>query len=68
MACGASKDVIDYLAAVTPILIACFVAWVAFQQFRIGRDKLRLDLCQRRFSVYEKTLFFYHSLTGTIEA
>jgi hypothetical protein len=67
MACGASKDVIDYLAALTPIAIAAFVAWVAFQQFRIGRDKLRLDLYQRRFSVYEKTLFFYHALTGQIE-
>ncbi|MDZ7937868.1 MAG: hypothetical protein U5M53_06140 [Rhodoferax sp.] len=55
------------MTAVTPILIAIFVAWIAFQQYRIGRDKLRLDLYQRRFSVYEKTLYFHHLLSGSVE-
>lgn len=69
MACvNTTKDGIDYLVALTPIVVATFVAWIGFQQFRIGRDKLRLDLYQRRFTVYERTLSLYHYLYGTKEA
>jgi hypothetical protein len=49
-----SKDFVDYVIAFTPSLIALFVAGVAWRQFKLGRDKLRLDLYERRFAVYER--------------
>lgn len=38
----------------TPI-IAVLVAYVAWQQWRVARNKLRLDLFDRRYRVYEAT-------------
>ncbi|HEV2293707.1 MAG TPA: hypothetical protein VGR35_07615 [Tepidisphaeraceae bacterium] len=38
-------------AWLTP-LIACLAVWIAFQQFRVARNKLRLDLYEKRFKVY----------------
>lgn len=32
--------------------IACFVAYIAWQQHRTARDKLRLDLFDRRYAIY----------------
>jgi hypothetical protein len=66
------KDFIDYLIAFAPILaqiiIACFVAWVGYQQHITARRKLRLDLYQRRFAVYEATLAFYQALIDSTES
>jgi hypothetical protein len=53
------KDMFDYLIAVTPIFIAAFVAFIACWQSRINRNKLRLDLYNRRFDVYSKALEFF---------
>lgn len=63
-----SKDYIDYAVAFVPSLVALFVAWVAWRQFKLGRDKLRLDLYERRFAVYERTLAFYNALIGDSKA
>lgn len=64
-----SKDYVDYVAAFVPALVALFVAWVAWRQFKLGRDKLRLDLYERRFAVYERTLTFYNALiAGSAES
>jgi hypothetical protein len=35
------------------------VVYIAWQQWRTNREKLRLDLYQKRFSVYESTLEYY---------
>jgi hypothetical protein len=53
------KDVFDYLIAITPICIAAFVALIACWQSRINRNKLRLELYNRRFDVYSKALEFF---------
>jgi hypothetical protein len=58
----ASKEWIDYIAALTPIVVALFVAYIAYRQWRIAREKLRLDLYNRRFTIFETTLRFYHEL------
>ena len=55
------KDWIEYLIALTPIAIAIFVAVVAYWQSRINRDKLRLNLYNRRFDIYSKTLDLLHA-------
>jgi hypothetical protein len=53
------KDAFDYLIAVTPICIAAFVALIVFWQSRINKNKLRLELYNRRFDIYSKALEFF---------
>jgi hypothetical protein len=49
----------DYVFA---IVLALVLAYVAYQQMVINRDKLRLDLYNKRFDVYTATLKFYQEL------
>ena len=42
---------LDFWKLVT-ILVALFAAYVAYQQFRIGREKFKLNLFEKRFSVF----------------
>lgn len=44
----------EILKAITPLAIAAFVAWIAFQQWQTAHRKLRLDLYDRRFRVIDK--------------
>jgi len=64
MMCECPKDFIDWLIAAIPLFTALLVAWIAFRQYGLGRDKIRLDLYERRFAAYEATLIFYQALTG----
>lgn len=52
------------LKVVTPVtaLIALFVAIIGYNQWRISRDKLRLDLFNRRFDIYLRVLDYYQQL------
>jgi len=69
------KDIIDYLIAFTPSIItaitaatiAFFANSIAKQQHKTNYNKLRLDLYQRRFAVYESTVMFYQVLIGPTE-
>lgn len=45
---------LDFWKLVT-ILVAGFAAYVAYQQFRLGREKFKLDLFEKRFSVFAGT-------------
>jgi hypothetical protein len=63
MACATTRnDVLNYLIAVTPIRIALFVAWIGLRQYRVGREKLRLDRYNPRFDIYSRFLDFYQAL------
>lgn len=65
MSCIAqSKDWADYLVSLTPICIAIFVAYIGFRQAAVSREKLRLDLYNKRFEVYETTLSFYQAISS----
>lgn len=55
------KTNLDWVIAVTPIIISITVAIVGFFQYRINRQKFRLDLYNRRFAVYSKTLQYLQS-------
>jgi hypothetical protein len=46
---GAMNNLPAYLT----IGIAIVVGWVAFQQFLLAREKLKLDLLEKRFAVYK---------------
>ncbi|MGO1073186.1 hypothetical protein [Lysobacter sp. CA199] len=38
---------------IVALLVACLAAWIAYRQYRTARNKLKLDLFDRRFLVYE---------------
>ena len=45
-----------------PAIIAIFLAYIAYQQMSTNRNKLKLDLYNKRFEVYTDTLKFYQEL------
>lgn len=55
------NDIYDWLLAVTPIIISASVAAIGYFQFQVNRSKLKLDLYNRRFSVYEKSVKYYQT-------
>lgn len=60
-----SKDIWDRLLAMAPLLISAVVAWIAWAQYKTSQNKLKLDLYNRRFSIYERTLNYYLAYTAT---
>ncbi|MGC9199093.1 MAG: hypothetical protein ACP5E5_09160 [Acidobacteriaceae bacterium] len=50
------------ITSVATVFIAAFVAIIGFNQWRISRDKLRLDLFNRRFDVYLRVLDYYQEV------
>lgn len=47
----------DFWKLIT-LLLACFGAYLAYQQFRLGREKFKLDLFEKRFSVFSGVRLF----------
>ena len=47
---------------ITPILMAAFLAYIAWQQMLTNKNKLKLDLYNKRFEIYTDTLKFYQEL------
>ena len=45
------------------LLVGGFGAWIAFQQWRTARDKLRLDLFERRSAVVQALREFLRDVT-----
>jgi hypothetical protein len=53
------------ISVFTPLLtplIALIASYIAIQQWRTNKEKLRLDLYDKRFAVYENTLALYRML------
>ena len=44
----------EWFWKVLTAVIAAWAAWAAWQQHRIARDKLRLDLFEKRWAVFEE--------------
>lgn len=53
------KTYYDWVIAVTPIIISCVVAIIGILQYRTNKHKFRLDLYNRRFAVFEKSLEYF---------
>lgn len=49
---------IPYLAPTATLIVGCMVAFIAWQQWRVAENKLRLDLFDRRYKVYDATRKF----------
>lgn len=62
-----SRDWFSYLTGIglpfATLLIAASVAYFAFLQWKTNKEKLRLDLYNRRFEIYVRTLEFYAALS-----
>lgn len=56
------SGLVGLLIAATPVITAVVVAYIAYQQFTTNQQKLRLDLYNKRFNVYDKTLALYAAL------
>ena len=49
---------IPYLAPAATLIVGLSVAFIAWQQWQLARNKLRLDLFDRRYKVFEATRRF----------
>ena len=57
-----------YLSALLTPIIALFGAVIAFFQWRVARNQIKIDLYDKRFAIYEASLIFYQKiLTCTAE-
>ena len=57
-----NANIIAELQAVFTFAIAMFVAWIAFQQYQVAKRKLRHELFDRRYEVYESVRKFLSSV------
>jgi len=55
-------DILDIFKGLLTPVIACFVAYIAYQQHKTNRDKLRLDLFDKRYKIFHGLM----SLLGII--
>lgn len=67
MACGEQSGWLTVVqvgaAALTPI-IALVGGWIAWQQVRINRNKLKLDRFDKRFAIHEAAMTFVAGVTA----
>jgi hypothetical protein len=59
---------VSYLSAIMSTCVAAMALWVASRQSKTNMAKLRLDLYDKRFAIYEDTLAFYQALGGAPNA
>ncbi len=57
-----SNDFVNQFSGYLPVVIAVFLAYIAYQQMRINKNKLKLDLYNQRFEVYASALQFYQEV------
>jgi hypothetical protein len=55
-------EIIPYLAPSATLIVGLSVAFIAWHQWRVARSKLRLDLFDRRYKVFEATRKFLGSI------
>jgi hypothetical protein len=56
---------VEYVQWLLTFLIGIFVAFVGYQQYRVSKERFKLDLFEKRFSVYKGIqVFLTHILTN----
>jgi hypothetical protein len=48
--------------AIVTTLVAIWVAWINYFQWKTNREKLRLDLYEKRFQIYLRVLAFFQQI------
>ncbi len=51
--------------AVATIIIAVIVAWISLQQWKVNREKFRLELYSRRFEIYTAVLNYLRAVNSS---
>jgi hypothetical protein len=59
---------VSYFSAIMSSCVATMALWVASRQSKTNMAKLRLDLYDKRFAIYENTLGFFQVLGGGTES
>lgn len=59
---------IAYLAALLTPIVAVLGSFIAYRQWRLAQNKLKLELFDRRFSVYDATRALIASITSSGKA
>lgn len=57
-------EIVKILSAVLTPLVAVFVSYIAWQQHRTNKEKLKLDLFDKRFDVYDATKKYLSKITA----
>lgn len=50
---------------VSTVIIGLVAAAIAWQQYKVSRDKIKLDLYQKRFQVYQNVVRYFNLITNT---
>jgi hypothetical protein len=58
----AEKSALDYLMTFSTLCVAIIVAGITWGQYMVNARKLRLDLYNRRFEIYSKSLNYYQKV------
>ena len=49
---GTADQILYIISALGPVIIGLAVAYIAFQQWKTARDRLKLDLYEKRLKVF----------------
>jgi hypothetical protein len=58
----AAKYLFDHWMQIATLCIAGVVGLITIGQYVVNKERLRLDLYNRRFDIYSRALSFYHAL------
>ncbi|MFZ5531620.1 MAG: hypothetical protein ACOY4U_11310 [Pseudomonadota bacterium] len=60
-----NKSALDFFSALLPFVLSVIAAYIAFAQWRVNKNKLKLDLFEKRFQVFTAAKdFIAHCLTN----
>lgn len=60
-------DWLEILKVSVTSVLAVFAAWIAFQQYKTSKDKLRLDLFEKRYALYNSLFESWWAVTMNTE-
>lgn len=59
------KPITDFLIALIPIMLAILGSYIAIQQYRTNRKKLKIELFEKRFKVFDSINKFIGAVVRT---
>ena len=56
---------LEHVLTIITIINAIFVTFVVYFQYKLAKDKINLELFEKRFNIYKEVEdFFYKNFTG----
>jgi|WetSurMetagenome_2_1015567.scaffolds.fasta_scaffold290622_2 hypothetical protein len=56
-------EIVRWISGLGQLSVAAVVGWIAWRQFKTDRDRVRLQLFEKRFSVYQTLINVFRELT-----